>query len=182
MDQFTPAEVELMKNIAEVYQYLKELLIYSEELELDTFLPAINEIRDAFDHMMRVFAVRFEIKKEDNGYEMRNLNASFRHIYRATFELLDYIRICQKMWVDKTLNGISPQTLVAVFPEYYKEIKPEIDRALEDLPRYREKKDIGDPKIDDIKNYVSYVRKIQSYFKRINQNLPALYAYEYTKR
>ena len=182
MDRFTVEEVERMKKIAEIYQYLKELLIYSEELELDTFLPAINEIRDAFDHLMRVFAVKFEIKKENDGYEMRNLDASFDHIYRATFELLDYIRVCQKIWIDKTLTGISPQTLVVVFPEYYEEIKPEIDRALEDLPIYRVKKDIGDPDKNDIKNYVIYIRKIQSYFKRINRMLPALYAYEYARQ
>jgi hypothetical protein len=87
MDQLTPEEVERIKNIVEMYRYLKDLLIYSEELEIDTFLPAINEIRDAFDHLMRVFAVKNGLKEENDGYEMRNLDASFDHIYRATYEM-----------------------------------------------------------------------------------------------
>lgn len=182
MDRLTSEEVEQIKNIVEMYQYLKDLLIYSEELEIDTFLPAINEIRDAFDHLMRVFAVKFDLKEKNDGYEMRNLNASFDHVYRATYEMLDYIRICQKKWIDKNLAGISPQTLVAVFPEYYNEIKPEIDNSLESLPNYRAKKDLANPSKDDIKNYVVFIRRVQSYFDRINRKLPSLYAYEYAKK
>jgi hypothetical protein len=95
---------------------------------------------------------------------------------------LDYIRICQRKWIDKTLTGISPQTLIDVFPEYYSEIKPELDKSLESLPNYRAEKDLANPNKDDIKNYVIFIRKVQSYFDRINRKLPSLYAYEYAKK
>ena len=87
-------------------------------------MPPVNEIKDAFDHFMRISAVKFGMNDGDESYVQKNLEKVFSHIYRATFELFDYIRIYQKDSIDKKLNGITNDALVSVFPEYYQERIP----------------------------------------------------------
>lgn len=64
-------------------------------------MPPVNEIKDAFDHFMRISAVKFGMNDGDESYVQKNLEKVFSHIYRATFELFDYIRIYQKDSIDK---------------------------------------------------------------------------------
>ncbi|WP_214041495.1 hypothetical protein [Methanoculleus sp.] len=116
-----------MKKTTECYGILKDLALYAEELNTESFLPPINELRDAFDHLMRTYAVQFGLRDGDGEYIKENLDAVFRHVYRALFDYLDYIRIYQKDYIYQRLEGISHQTIVSLFPEYYREILPEIE-------------------------------------------------------
>jgi len=150
-------------------------LLYSEELRDESFLPPINEIRDAFDRMMSAFSAKFLINDKDDV--SNELDASFNHMYNAVFQLLDYIKICQREIFVESLKDISPSTLVAVFPDYYREIKPEFDKMREAVPLYKAKR--LDYEIrDNIMVYLELIRKTQSYLSRLNQALPALLEYE----
>jgi hypothetical protein len=183
MDHFDTKEADTLEKITQVYRYEKDLMLHAEELNEESFLPPINEIKDAFDHLMRVFAVKCNLKTTDEqDYTYKNLDATFRHLYRATFDLLDYIRIFQRERVEDMLEGISREAISVVFPEYYRDIRPEIERALDKIPIYKGEKDIGNPNLDNIKGYCELVKSIKADCIKIEEKLPGLIQYEEQKK
>lgn len=185
MEFFDDAEADAIKKIAKLYNYNKNLMLYAEELTDETFLPPINEIRDANDHIMRVFAIVFGFGEPDgeNGHEniKSNLNAAFSHVYRATYEHLDYIKIYQHDAIQTNLTNIHPETLATVFPDYYKEIKPRLVNAIEIIPDYRNGKNIADPKLEQVEAYMSIIETTKADYKKIIGMLPALNEYQAKK-
>jgi len=167
-------DLEILRTTTECYGILKDLALYAEELNSESFLPPINEVRDAFDHLMRMYSVLFGIRDGDGEYIKENLDAVFRHVYRASFDYLDYIRIYQKDYMHQRLEGISQQTIVNLFPEYYREILPEIESCLEDIPLYKASKDIGKPDMETVERYHAKVLKLRDYCAQINKMAPAL--------
>ena len=173
-DTLSARDLEVLKKTTECYGILKDLALYAEELNSESFLPPINEIRDAFDHLMRMYSVLFRLRNGDSEYIKENLDAMFRHVYRASFDYLDYIRIYQKDYMHQKLEGISQQTIVNLFPEYYREILPEIESCLEDIPLYKASKDIGKPDMDTVERYHAKVLKMRDHCAEINKMAPAL--------
>ncbi len=183
MNSFSEDELRRIKEITELYYYTKDLILYSEELNnLDTFMPPINEIKDAFDHFMRVTSVKFGMNDGDEQYIQTNLDKIFSHIYRATFELFDYIRVFQKDSIDKKLNGISNDALVSVFPDYYQRIKPAMEDLINKIPSYKKAKDIGDPDIGIVKKYYQSIQEMREAIGKIDLMLPALIEYDEKKK
>ena len=183
MELFEAGEVELLKTVTELYYIDKKLMLYAEELnKYETFIPPINEIRDAFDHLMRAFAVKFELITENDNYVATNLNKTFSHVYRATFDLLDYISIYQRELITTKLDGISKETLANVYLRYYEQIVPDIESLSSRIPDIREHKDIGNPNLDDIKSYVKLIEKVKSHISDINTMLPVLIEYDKEKQ
>jgi hypothetical protein len=123
---------------------------------------------------MRMYSVLFGLRDGDGEYIKENLDAVFRHVYRASFDYLDYIRIYQKDYMHQRLEGISQQTIVNLFPEYYREILPEIESCLEDIPLYKASKDIGKPDMETVESYHAKVLKLRDYCAQINKMAPAL--------
>jgi hypothetical protein len=173
-DTLSARDLEVLRKTTECYGILKDLALYAEELNSESFLPPINEIRDAFDHLMRMYSVLFGLRDGDSEYIKENLDAVFRHVYRASFDYLDYIRIYQKDYMHRRLEGISQQTIVNLFPEYYREILPEIESCLEDIPLYKASKDIGKPDMETVERYHAKVLKMRDYCAQINKMAPAL--------
>lgn len=169
---------QLLKEITELYLYYKELALYAEELRTESFLPPINEIKDAFDHLMRTYSVTYGFKEKNGDYIITNLEATFRHLYRAVFDLFDYIRIYQKDIIDQKIDGFSRVTLTDVFPEYFQEIVPGMDRCMKEIPLYKSEKDIGDPDLNTVKKYLELVRQLRDYTLKIDEKLPALIQYQ----
>jgi len=55
-----------LQELTELYLIVKEVVIYSEENDPEnkTNIQVINELRNAFDHLMRVYAAYFEIERD----------------------------------------------------------------------------------------------------------------------
>lgn len=182
MDHFDEQEAETLEKIAKLYDYEKGLMIYAEELADESFIPAINEIKDAFDHLMRVFSVKFGLRERNSVYINDNLDATFRHLYRATFDLLDFIRLLQKERIYEMVKDFSRETLVEVFPEYYNKIVPEIENAMQKIPRYKSEKDIGNPNLESVKGYVEIIEGTKLHFAKVSEMMPSLVDYENRKK
>jgi len=176
---------ERIKEITKLYLEVRKLMLYADEIhpEKKTFIPPINEIRNAFDHLMRVFAVKLELKTaSEEDYINNNLDRVFGHVYRAAFDLLDYISICLRDKFLDEIDGISTEALNAVFPEYYQKIRPDIEKASTDISDIRSKKDIGDPKIGDVIKYAEIIERLKSHLNKILEIKPSLIEYEDRKK
>lgn len=181
---FSEEELFQLKKITELYPIAKELLLYSEELNnLETFMPPINELRDALDHFMRICAVKFGLKKSDEkDYTDINLDKVHSHIYRATFELFDYIRIYQHDAIANKLGNFSNEALVTVFPDYYRVIRPEVEDLINQIPLYKKEKDIGAPDLGAVKKYYDAIQKIRGHIDTINRMNSVLVEFEVRKQ
>ena len=86
MKKFDEEILGSLKDLTELYILVKEIILFGEEADPDkkTDLQPINELRNGFDHLMRVFASYFEVEREyDKIYVKRNLEKAFGHVYRA---------------------------------------------------------------------------------------------------
>lgn len=72
MVDFTDKELVKFKKICELYNRIKGWMLWGEEIdpEFKSFLQPINELRHAFDHLMRIFAFKLGIKRESDEKAM----------------------------------------------------------------------------------------------------------------
>lgn len=183
--EFGEVEMEKLKEVTILYLKVRELMFYADEVhpEKKTFIPPINEIRNAFDHLMRVFAVKFELKTTDKeDYITDNLDMALSHVYRAAFDLLDFISIYLRKKILDEINEISPEALTIVFPEYYQKIRPDIEKASTEMSDFRSRKYISCPKIDDVIKYAEIIERLKSHLNKILEIKPSLIAYEERKK
>lgn len=69
--EYRKQAVEKLKDLSELYIVVKELIIYFEEVnpEQKSDIQPINELRNVFDHLMRVVAVWLSISERDDSSE-----------------------------------------------------------------------------------------------------------------
>lgn len=173
-------EIALLKKLTEKYKLVKELFLYAEEIDNKvTFLPASNEFRSAFDHLMRVYAFKFGFVSSDNAdYPYTNIDKSFGHIYRAGYDSLDFIQIKLTKHILDTMDSYSNSTIIAICPEYYRTIKPNLKSYAKEIAIIRSNKDIGNVNEVDFDKYIEFVNKIKSYDEAVTKIECSLAEYE----
>ena len=181
--EFNESEGKCFEDIIKIYLKSKDLMLYAEEIGDESFLPATEEFRHAFDHLMRVFAFKLGFKSGGEDYVIKNFNSGYSHLYRAAYNLLDFLSIIFRDKVYGELKGFSGKTLVEIFPKYYHEIKPFIEIDLpEEVSKLRSEKDIGKNSQNDLDKYTEIVERFKSYYEEILRNKPSLIEYENKKR
>ena len=177
--EFDEEEEKLFKDIFELYAISKEILIYAEEIGDKSFIHVIVEQRNAFDHLMRVFAFKLGVKPADTKYAIKNLKHVYRHLYRAADNVLDYLSIYFRDKVQEEMKSVSGKTLQVEFPKYYKEIKPYFEvEAPSEISELRIEKDIDKGNENDLNKYIDIVEKFKSYYVEILKIKPQLVEYE----
>ena len=181
--EFDEKEGKLFEEIIGIYSISKDIMIYAEEVGGESFSPATEEFRHAFDHLMRVFAFKVGIKQADTKYAIENLMPAYRHLYRAAYNLLDYLSIYFRDKIQDEMKSFSGETLQEIFPEYYKEIKPYfVVEAPTEISKLRIEKDIGKRNENDLNEYTEIVERFKSYYGEIIKIKPSLVEYEDEKR
>lgn len=75
------------ENICKIHSLTKHYLLLSEELSLEgnSFIQPLKEHRDAYDHVIRVYAMKNNISnmKKSNEYMEKNMSKALGHEYRA---------------------------------------------------------------------------------------------------
>ena len=181
--EFDEKEGKLFEEIIGLYSISKDIMIYAEEEGGESFSPATEEFRHAFDHLMRVFAFKLGVKQADAKYAIENLMPAYRHLYRAAYNLLDYLSIFFRDKVQDEMKSFSGETLQEIFPEYYKEIKPYfVVEAPTEISKLRSEKDIGKRNENDLNKYTEIVERFKAYYGEIIKIKPSLIEYEDEKR
>jgi len=175
-----------LRNMVQLYDAVKALMLYGEEISPNSAtLPQIlKELRDAFDHMMRVCAAKLGIKiNGDDDYQHKNFDKSFGHVYRAAYDTLDWVNILLKDRICLDLDEYSPASISAAIPEYYSTIKPRItDTIPRQIATVRANKDIGAPSREAIEEYLDVVEELKGYHEKIVSAGPALIEYSARER
>jgi len=170
-----------LREITELFVIVNEEIIRAEEInpEKKADIQVINELRNTLTHLMRIFTAYFEIERDYNsGYVEVNLEKAFGHVYRAGYDTLDWTALYLRSYIADEMKPYSSETINSVFPEYYKDIKPDLESINNLIVDRRLKKDVGDPHIEDFLEYIKIVKKIRRYYDSVLRKKSSLIEYE----
>jgi len=174
------AEVEnRLRNLTELYLVVKELILYFEEVnpEQKSDIQPINELRNAFDHMMRVSAVALEVNPyegDSQKYILTHIDKAFGHVYRAGYDTVDFLALTIKAIISDELDGFSVEAISKALPEYYSTIKPEIEQINLKIANYRAEKDVAQDDAEHLIEYIETVTKLCEYREQVSRALPSI--------
>lgn len=144
-------------EIVVLYGKVKRLIIKSEKIEEQQRLSitAINELRSALDHLMRVFAAKNGISDNvaidsestsDNlpapEYCEINMNKAFGHIYRAGYDAYDIISLEYIKKINSLRKTVSHGSLVKGFNDYANEVRLPFKEAIDICNEAKATKDV----------------------------------------
>ena len=181
MNTFDKDIQDRLKELTELYTIVKEIVIYSEENDPEkrADIQVINEMRNAFDHLMRLYAAYFGIEHNaDSEYMKINLDKAFAHVYRAGYDALDRTTLFLRKYIANEMGDFSLETINSVFPEYYRVIRTDIEEINEAIAKGRVRKDVGNPNFESFIDYVKLMKKLGSYYKEVLKKKSSLIEYE----
>lgn len=184
---FSTEEAAQLDEIVRLYESVKAVILFGEEIapENVTLPQILKELRDAFDHLMRVFAVKSGVREEDynDKYVEQNLSKAFGHVYRSAYDALDWLSIILRNMIQMELDEYSPSAIRAAIPDYYSTIKPRIEGFMaHKIAQIRGAKDIGMPQPSSIQEYAELVIEIKGYWDKILNAKPGLIDYSKTEK
>lgn len=139
---------EELRQLGEIYAKTKPLILWSEQIDPNSRsnIQVYKELRDAFDHWMRVVARvngPRDNAQEDLKYCKMNLDKCKGHVYRAMFDALDGAALSLQDRIKKNLGTYTSEIITPVMPDYWV-MRHEIGKLQEQLSDLRNKKDIGE--------------------------------------
>lgn len=165
------------KEIFDLYNTIKWLYALCEETdkELNTNIQPFNEFRAALDHLMRIIAIQNldEYKNKDAYDESRKL---YGHLKRAFFDICDLVAINYRNKIIDSLEEYTVTEINTAIPEYYTEIRPEIEKISNRIAFLRTEKRFTEDEESEsaIDEYPEIVKRLQEYLELVNSAVPSL--------
>jgi hypothetical protein len=173
---------EKLSRAVEMYFRAKTLIIKAEETDpqFKSFLQPKIEFASALDHLMRCHAAELGIKSEiEPEYEEKNLDKTLGHLYRALFDIADWLSINIREKIQNDLGVFSHEAIAAVFPEYYQTVKPDLDKADKQIVYLRNSKDIvNSGLIKEVDEYIHVIECLDQTMALVSSRLGSLNEYE----
>jgi len=168
------------KEIAILYKEIKKIVLLAENINEkdEVILSSINEMRNAFDHLMRCY--------NENSNPQQEIYKAKGHLFRAGYDAYELIALETIKTIKQNLKNYSPTTILQVFPNYYNEIVILIDRFEKELTKirgnkkidynfYDENNEIDTQKIEKaFSDYEKVVEELLNLKDEIIQKIPAL--------
>ena len=177
---FSKQDLDQLRDLANLYLEAKSLILYAEEVDPSSRanLQIVKELRDAFDHMMRVVVARLGDEPpatvvDDPEYGRKNIQKAVGHVYRAAFDALDGTVISLRKKIHDTLTPYPPSIIKDVIPDYWT-LKGTLEKLSEQVANHRERKDVGANIGAILDQYVTDVEMVKELYHTINKFGPAL--------
>jgi hypothetical protein len=174
---------ELWEKIVVVHNSSKALFLWCEEnnIELKSFLQPNNELKNAWEHVVRAKANELAVVgKPDPIYIENNLVSALGHEYRAFFDICDWLSIILRERLSRLLEPYDNKTISNVIPIYYTQIRPQFERLNTDIAKLRGNKNIAqkDDIINHVTEYNAIMEKLIDWITSISESVPALEDYK----
>lgn len=175
---FKSEEQARIEELARLYVQAKSLIIYSEEADPDSRsnIQIIKELRDAFDHFMRVVVARTDPNSphsQEDGYGDKNLHKAIGHVYRATFDALDGTVVSLKEKIVELLDPYPREVINDVVKDYWK-MRVKLDELTQRIASHRASKDVGENAGKVLDAYAEDVDVLRAFYKRLLNSMDAL--------
>jgi len=186
MLSFSDKEQKLLVKIASLYKKTKPLILFSEEIDpnYEGNVQVWKELRDALDHLMRVFNRKLEketLDEDDLRYIHSNLHKTVGHIYRAGCDALEGACLSLRSEIGKICEAFDLETLNAVIPSYWDKYS-RLYRRSKEIAKLRAQKDVTDDEMERIFNaFVDIVEELRKLYEELQERVPALKEYQRKK-
>ena len=113
---------QLSRKLSEIYLEIKSIMLLSEDEDWNQHvtLTCINELRNAFDHIMKTFSKGESLEE--------NFDKAIGHIYRAGFDAYEVISIFLIKHIQDIRKHFSFEAIDTAYPDYYKKVIPTIEK------------------------------------------------------
>lgn len=169
------------ETIIRLQQEVKRLVLLAEESELtaNTFLQPTLEQRSALDHICRAKTAElgFSEHKSDPVYIQKQYDKAKGHLYRAFYDVADWLETALREKILHMVRPYNTETLKAVAPEYYRDIRPRIEELSKSVANLRAEKDIGQGGrsiIEQIDDYGAKVNELSDIYGKLHTRIPGL--------
>lgn len=109
-------------DICKIHLFTKHYLLLAEEMSVDgdLFLQPLKEHRDAYDHIIRVYAALGKKINVDNAdeYMKNNMSKALGHEYRAFFDTADWLTLICRERINDLLAEKSREEVVKKYSNY----------------------------------------------------------------
>jgi len=137
---------EHWKRFVVIQQSVKQVTLLAEELgdDFTTTIQVWNEQRHVIDHTTRAMASQLSIGTVyDAAYIEGNFEKAIAHSYRAFFDAADHLSLHIRTKIRQLISPYETECICEVFPEYYNEIRPNMDAISKEIAALRGAKDIA---------------------------------------
>jgi len=153
-----PTLQELAAHLVDLYKDVKSYVIQSEKLSEGrrTSTPALNELRHAFDHWMRVEAVWRHGRPVPEGAEPdgakyceKNLRKTIGHVYRAGYDALDIMALHKLRQVDVYQTSFRLSARLQVITDYAERVRMPLEKAVATCNKAKLGKDVESERVEE---------------------------------
>lgn len=160
-------------KMSQIHMYTKHYLLITEEISEEgiTFLQPLKEHRDAYDHLMRIYAIPIKVNKDIDveKYVLDNVKKAFGHEYRAFFDTADWFTyICRKYIREELSFGAKKKKYKEVYADF-ENVKSFINEVPFLISKYREEKDISNHELilNEVLDYKETMDKLLTIYKKV---------------
>jgi len=156
---------DVLENLCKVYGYTKHLMIIAEEVdpeESKTYLQPRLELFQAFDHLMSDYYLPKLYENQEGS-----LDAVNKHICTAFFDVADWTNLKIRNCIREELKKYSADDIKSAIPNYYSDIRPNIDLLTDEIIKIRENKMYED--LQDTNKYIECIEKLREYLKTVTR-------------
>lgn len=160
-------------EISLVHMYTKHYLLISEELSEEgvTFLQPLKEHRDAYDHLVRIFALPMKetVNLDIEKYVLDNVKKAFGHEYRAFFDTADWFTYICRKYIREELSFSARKKKYEEIYDDFQEVKKFINEVPLMIAKYREEKDVSnqEPILSEVLDYKNTMDRLLEIYKKV---------------
>lgn len=172
MDLFRKFQKEI-KEIVVIHNFTKHYILLGEELsdDFETYLQPVKEFRDAYEHIVRVFAKCTGLSGTSNGvnkdeYVQKNLSKALGHEYRAFFDVADWFSIICRKRIYDIVQGYTYEQICNKYPKY-PEMKNRLYTISEEIATIRDSKDISNNIFEEVNHYQYALVELLGYYREL---------------
>lgn len=177
---------ETWTQIVTIHNYVKALTLRAEELNPkgEFYFPSVVEERDAFEHVIRAKGVELGLwDPPAPSYGADSLGRALAHEYRAFFDIADWLAILYREKISAVVAAHSVDCLRDVIPEYYSDIRPELEAACQQIATVRSEKDIArDDSLAQVQSYWAILERLDGFWSRLASAESALHEHTAKER
>ncbi len=153
-----------LTELSDIYKSVKHIFLLVEYYndKKGIVVSSINELRSAFDHVMRA------ITKDDQGGLVEEIDSAKKHLYRAAYDACEVIILDRLDYIEKLKSMVSFKSLSKVYPEYATEVLPFAAKLKKEVVEVRKISDLE----ERVKEYENKISKLIEYSELLEQKMP----------
>ena len=154
-----------LTELSEIYKSVKHIFLLVEYYngKKGIVVSSINELRSAFDHVMRAMT------KEDLAGLEDEIDSSKKHLFRAAYDACEVIILDRLDYIESLKRMVSFKSIAEIYPEYVSEILPFAAQLKKEIVDVRQIDDLK----ERVKEYEDKITKIIDYSEKLELYMPA---------